>query len=83
MGKQRWWLGTWLAVTVLWVLYWSGLGLALGMQGIQEMIAALPGPVLFSALCLSVPATLYLAGHVLANLGCRACHSSASGSTRT
>lgn len=81
MGKQRWWLGIWLAITVLWVLYWSGLGLALGMAGIQEMIAGLPGPVLFCALCLSVPAALYLAGHLIAGLGCRAWQTS-TGSTQ-
>ena len=82
MAKRRLWMGTWIAITLLWVLYWSRLGLALGLEGLREMITVLPGPLLFAALCLSVPATLYLLGHLLATLsGCRACQGGTTGTT--
>ncbi len=70
MSHKRLWLSTWAAVSVLWVMYWIGMSLALGVETIREMIANLGWPLLVGALTLSIPATLYLIGSMVACIAC-------------
>lgn len=74
MNDKRFWLSTWAAVSALWVLYWIGMSLALGVGAIRDMIAELTWPLLVGGLVVSVPATLYLAGTLVACLT-RCCRS--------
>ena len=67
--NKRLWLSTWAAVSALWVLYWTGMSLALGVEAIRDMIAEMAWPVLVGGLIVSVPATLHLAGSLAACLG--------------
>lgn len=65
MKDNRLWLVAWAAVSALWVMYWIGMTMALGVEGIHELIAGLGWPLLVGALYLTVPAFLYLAGSML------------------
>lgn len=69
MNDKKMWLSAWGAISVLWILYWIGMSLALGTEALQEMIAGLAPPLLIGGLIVSVPATLYLAGTLV---GCLA-----------
>ena len=62
MNDKRTWSIAWVAVSALWLMYWVAMSLALGMEAMRDMIAALPGPLLLGMLVLSVPAGLALAG---------------------
>ena len=67
--KRSWFIG-WATVSARWVLYWVGMTLALGVEGLHEMIAGLNGTLLVGALCLIVPACLYVAGTAVACFTC-------------
>lgn len=60
MNDKRMWSIAWAAVSVLWLLYWVAMSLALGLEAMRDMIAELPGPLLLGMLMLSVPAGLAL-----------------------
>ncbi len=62
MNDKRTWSIAWVAVSALWLMYWVAMSLALGVEAMRDMIAALPGPLLLGMLVLSVPAGLALAG---------------------
>lgn len=69
--NKRLWLSTWAAVSALWVLYWIGMSLALGVEALRDMVAELNWPLLVGGLIVSVPSVLYLAGTLVACLGQR------------
>lgn len=62
MKDRKTWLTAWIAVSVLWALYWLGMSMALGGETMRDMLTGLPWPVLMGGLVVSVPATLYFAG---------------------
>ncbi len=62
MNDKRMWLVAWAAASGLWILYWTGMSMALGVETLRDMIAGLGWPLLISGLCLSAPAALYLVG---------------------
>lgn len=72
MNDKRLWFIAWIAVSGLWILYWAGMSMALGVEALRDMIAGLAWPLLIGGLCLSVPAGLYLVG-ALAGCIAKAC----------
>ncbi len=52
----------WIAVSVLWVLYWAGMTASLGVEAIGDLVASASRPLLVAALCLSVPVLLMFFG---------------------
>jgi hypothetical protein len=75
MNDKRLWLVAWAAVSGLWILYWGGMSIALGVEALRDMIAELGWPLLIGGLCLSVPAGLYLVGAIVCGIA-KACKSS-------
>ena len=65
MNDKRMWSIAWAAVSALWLLYWSAMSFALGLEAMRDMIAELPGALLLGMLMLSVPAGLALAGRLV------------------
>lgn len=55
----------WIAVSVLWVLYWIAMSASLGVEAIGDLVASASRPLLLAALCLSVPAGLIFLGVVV------------------
>jgi len=66
MSGKRQWFGTWAAVSALWVIYWSGMTLALGVEAIRDLVAEMAWPLLVGALYLSLPVGLYAIGVLVA-----------------
>ena len=62
MNSKRQWFGAWAAVSALWVIYWLGLTLALGVEEIRDVVAEMGWPLLVGALYVSVPIGLYAIG---------------------
>jgi hypothetical protein len=56
----------WIAVSVLWLLYWAGMTASLGVEAIGDLVAASSRSLLAAALCLSVPAGLLCIGVAVA-----------------
>jgi hypothetical protein len=52
----------WIAVSVLWILYWAAMTASLGVEAIGDLVAAASRPLLVAALCASVPVTLLFIG---------------------
>ena len=65
MDKKALTIG-WIVVSVLWVLYWVAMSASLGVEAIGDLVAAASRPLLFGALCLSVPVGLFFIGGVVA-----------------
>ena len=61
MDKKELVIG-WVAVSVLWVLYWAGMTASLGIEAIGELVASASRPLLVAALCVSVPVGLFFVG---------------------
>jgi len=68
--KRLWWV-TWAAVSGLWMLYWTGMSMALGVESVRDMIIEWSWPLLVGALVLSVPAGLCLLGTLVSCLASR------------
>ena len=66
MNSKRRWSGAWIVVSALWVIYWFVLTLALGVEAISDMVAAMSGPLLVGALYVSLPIGLYALGALVA-----------------
>ena len=66
MKKKQQWLIAWAAASMLWVLYWIGMTLALGVDAIREMVAEMSWPFLAGALYVSIPLVLYAIGSLIA-----------------
>lgn len=52
----------WVAVSVLWLLYWLAMTTTLGVEAIGELVASMNHGMLVAALCVSVPVTLFFIG---------------------
>ena len=52
----------WVAVSVLWLLYWLAMTTTLGVEAIGELVASMNHGLLVAGLCLSVPVTLFFLG---------------------
>lgn len=68
MNDKRLWTVAWAAVSILWLLYWIAMSMALGVEALRDMIAGLGWPVLVGGLLLSVPAGLCLIGSLVARI---------------
>lgn len=55
----------WVAVSVLWLLYWAAMTASLGVEAIGDLVASASRPLLVAALCLSVPVALMFIGVVV------------------
>lgn len=66
MKSKQQWIVAWVAVSVLWVLYWIGMTLALGVDAIRDMVADMSWPFLAGALYASIPLALYAIGSLIA-----------------
>ena len=55
----------WIAVSVLWLLYWVAMTTSLGVEAIGDLVASASRPLLVAALCLSVPVGLIFLGVVV------------------
>ena len=66
MKSKQQWLIAWAAASMLWVLYWIGMTLALGVDAIREMVAEMSWPYLVGALYASIPLGLYAIGSLIA-----------------
>lgn len=55
----------WVAVSVLWLLYWLAMTATLGVEAIGELVASMNHALLVAALCLSVPVGLFFVGMVV------------------
>ena len=73
MGSNRAWFWAWAAISVLWVLYWIGMSMAIGVEAIHEMVAEMGSALLVGALYVSLPACLYTAGSLVGCIarGCK------------
>jgi len=52
----------WIAVSVLWVLYWIAMTASLGVEAIGELVVSAGHPLLVGALCVSLPIGLFFIG---------------------
>ena len=70
MNDKRLWPIAWAAISALWMLYWIGMSLALGVEAIRDMIAEQGWPLLVGGLVFSVPAGLGLVGALVGRMAC-------------
>lgn len=52
----------WVAVSVLWLLYWLAMTTTLGVEAIGELVASMNHSLLAAALCASVLVMLFFLG---------------------
>ena len=68
MNSKRQWIAAWVAASVIWLIYWVGMTLMLGLEAIREVVADLGAPLLVGALYVSLPVCLYALGALIASI---------------